>query len=290
MAELTSLGLLAQPYTSAGRIPTQMGIRYYIDNLMNLWAMEQGERDRINRIVSEMDNDPEKATEASVAVLAEMFGLSSIAMTPRGINPHLVHLRMLKIGKYNYALIGITNAGSIQSRVGRIELDISESELHLIEEVLNRWLVFISPEDVNPELTRRIVSELSEEKPGFVSLVQSALSLVENLASYRIYTDGEHNLLSYRDMYTQILPYLEYINDTKRISSILTRSSSSPVSIYIGEEIDRSLTNMGMITGHFRAGSLSGHLAVTGPARMNYAYIVPRLRYFCEALSEAFTE
>ena len=289
MAELTTLGLLEQPYTSAGRIPTQLGIRYYIDNLMNLWAMEPEEKEYIRRTVTSMDNDPEKATETAASILARMFSLSSLAMTPRGSNPHLVHLKILKIGKYNYALIGVTNAGSIHSRVCRFEKDISDVGLGLIEATLNRYLVFISPEDVNNDLTEKINSELAPAGYSIDPLILSALSLVENLSAYRLYTEGEHNLLSYRDMYSQILSYLEYINDTKRVASLLVRSDN-PVSIYIGEEIDNSLSNMGIVTGRFRAGSLNGQLAVAGPARMNYAYIVPRLRYFCEALSNAFSE
>ncbi|MCL1829823.1 MAG: heat-inducible transcriptional repressor HrcA [Oscillospiraceae bacterium] len=289
MAELTTLGLLEQPHTSAGRIPTQLGIRYYIDNLMNPWSMESKEREQINRIVRGMDNDPEKATEKAAGILAELFGLSSVAMTPRGNNPHLVHFRVLKIGRYNYALIGVTDAGSIQSRVCRIEKDLSESRLHHVEQLLNKYLVFISPEDVNNDLMLRIGSQLAEESLAYTPLIQSALSLVENLSSYRVYTDGEQNLFSYRDVYSQILPYLEYINDSKKLAELLLRAQTS-FSIYIGEEIDPSLTNLGMITGHFRAGRLNGHLGVIGPARMNYAYILPRLRYFCEALSEAFSE
>ena len=291
MAELTSLGLLEQPYTSAGRIPTTLGIRYYIDNLMNLWAMDNREKEHIKGIVTEMDSDPEKITESSAAALADMFSLSAVAMTPRGINPHLVHFNLLKIGKYNYALVGVTNAGSIQSRVDRINLDLSESELKLIETVFNRYLVFISPEDIKAELPHLItVNGLSVAATTYMPFISSALSLIESLTAFRLYTDGEHNLLSYRDMYSQILPYLEYINDTKRIVPMLVRRSDNPISIYIGEEIDHSLTNMGMVTGHFKAGNSNGHLAVTGPARMNYAYIVPRLKYFCETLSEAFSE
>lgn len=289
MAEMTALGLLEQPYTSAGRIPTQLGIRYYIDNLMNLWVMDKQEMENIKGTVRSMDSDPERITETAASVLTKMFSLSSVAMTPRGVNPHLVHFNLLKIGKYNYALIGVTNAGSISSRVTRIDSDISESALRHIENIFNKYLVFISPEDVSEELMAQIIREFTEDVKIYTPLVQSALSLVENLSSYRLYTNGEHNLLSFRDMYSQILPYLAYINDTKRIASLLIKSES-PISIYIGREIDASLTNMGMVTGHFRAGNLNGHLAVAGPVRMNYPYIVPRLRYFCETISEIFSE
>ena len=289
MAEMTTLGLLYQPHTSAGRVPTQLGIRYYIDNLMNLWAMESSEKEYIRRIIEGMDSDPEKATETAVQVLSELFSLSSIAMTPRGSNPHLVHFNLLKTGKYNYALIGITNAGSIQSRVSRTPLDLSLEQLNSIENVFNKHLVFISPEDVNDELIAKVNNDIPNYTDKLSNLVSSALSLIESLTAYRIYSDGEQNLLSFREMYSQIVPYLRYINDTKRVPAILMKSSN-PISIYLGEEIDSSLSGMGMVTGHFRAGRLSGHLAVAGPVRMNYAYIVPRLKFFCDTLSEILSE
>ena len=289
MAELTALGLLEQPYTSAGRIPTRLGIRYYIDNLMNPRLMDEAEKESINRIIHEMDNDPEKATEMSASVLSDIFGLSIVAMTPHSKSPHIVHFNILKIGRYNYALIGVTNAGSIQSRVSRVDQDISEAEMHLIEDILNKHLVFISPEDVDNELRDSVGRTLTKDTAVFLPLLNSAMALIENLSAYRLYTDGEQNLLGFREMFSQILPYLKYINDPRKIASLLTRSDD-PVSIYIGEEIDSSIPNMGMVTGQFRAGRLNGYLAVAGPSRMNYAYIVPRLGYFCNALSVMFSE
>jgi len=289
MAELTTLGLLEQPYTSAGRIPTQLGIRYYVDNLMNQWSMSQEEKEHISETISRLDSDPEKATESSAATLADMFKLSSIAMTPRSRNPHIVHYDLLKIGKFNLALIGVTNAGSIKSRVCRLNYEISSEKINDIESILNELLVFVSPEDIMPELLELAEKQLSDTADNLKPLLVAVNTLVGSLSDFRLYTNGEQNLLGYHEIRGQIHRYLEYINNPNRMAAILT-DSSAPVSIYIGEEIDPSLSNMALITAHFRTGNLNGHFGIAGPSRMNYAYIVPRLKYFCDKLSETFSE
>ena len=289
MAELTTLGLLEQPYTSAGRIPTQLGIRYYVDNLMSQWSMSQNEQEHILNIISKLDSDPEKATESSARTLAEMFNLSSIAMTPRSRNPHIVHFDVLKIGKFNLALIGVTNAGSINSRVCRLTYEISNERIGDIENILNELLVFVSPEDIMPELLEKAEQRLSTVSDNLQPLLLAVTTLVDSLSDFRLYTDGEQNLLGYNEIRGQIHRYLEYINNPERMAAILT-DSLAPVSIYIGEEIDPHLSNMALITAHFRTGNLNGHFGIAGPSRMNYAYIVPRLKFFCDKLSEAFSE
>lgn len=288
MAELTELGLLMQPYTSAGRIPTQLGIRYYVDNLMSPYSPTVMEKMSMDQTVALMDNDPEKASESSAKALAMMFGLSAVAMTPHGRNPHIVHFKILRIGRYNFAVIGVSNAGSVKTRVCRISKDISDNEVGIVEQTLNDFLVFVSSEDVKRRLIEQINIRLKEIAEIAAPILLSAQELIEGLADTRLYADGEQNLLHYRDIGGQIGPYLEFLNDPRRIIGFLL-DMGSPLSICIGEEIDPLLSNMGMIVGTFRQGSLLGRLGIAGPARINYAYIIPRLMYFCDSLSDMLT-
>jgi len=289
MAELTALGFLAQPYTSAGRVPTQYGMRYYIDNIMSLYAMTSREKHSISQIVSAMDSDPEKAAESSVKILSDMFDLSAMALTPRGGNPHLVHFRILRIGRFNLALIGVSDTGSVKSRICRIREAITDEELDFAERILNTHFVFVSPEDVGSSFSERVLAQYAEQPGRASSILAAAKALIESLSDTRLYADGEQNLLHYREIQRQIRSYLEFLNDAERITELLMRLSR-PVTIYIGEEIDSQLSSMGMIVGSFRAGSMYGRIGIAGPSRMNYAYIIPRLHFFCDSLSEMLTQ
>lgn len=288
MAELTDLGLLMQPYTSAGRIPTQLGLRYYIDNLMNLYTPTTLERTSIFQTVASMDNDPEKASESSAKALAAMFGLSAVAMTPHSNTPHLVHFKLLRVGRFSLAVIGVSNAGSVKTRVCRIDQDISDKGIGTVEMVLNENLVFVSSEDITLHLEDLINIRLGILKKVAAPILSSAKDLIESLSDTRLYADGEQYLLHFRDMDGQIGSYLEFINDRQRMIRFLLETKG-PLSICVGEEIDPSLPKMGMIVGTFRQGSLAGRLCVAGPSRINYAYIIPRFVYFCDSLSEMLT-
>jgi len=289
MAELTALGFLAQPYTSAGRVPTQLGMRYYIDNLMDLYALTAAEKQSIVKAVNAMDNDPEKAAESSAKILSDMFDLSVLALTPRGGDPHLVHFRILRVGRFNLALIGVSDTGSVKSRVCRVKEDISNDEIDLAEKLLNKHMVFVSPEDVRKEFSYQL-GVLFEEIGDKVSpILYAATALIRSLSDARLYADGEQNLLHYRDFQRQIHSYLAFLNDTERITGFLMRTGR-PLSIHVGEEIAPELSSLGMIVGSFRAGGMFGRIGVAGPSRMNYAYIIPRLHYFCDSLSEMLTQ
>ncbi len=289
MAELTSLGLLEQPYTSAGRVPTQMGMRYYIDNLMHIFPMTRQEKDYIDGIVAKMDTDSEKAAESSVKFLSEMFDLASIAMTPKGGNPHLVHFKILRVGRFNLAVIGVSNSGSVKTRVCRIGEDISDEQVETVEQILNDHLVFVSSEDVRSYLFDQMNARLKDSKNVAAPILHAAMMLVEQLSDVRLYSDGEQFLLHYKEMDAQIRSYLEFLNDPKRVIDILS-DSMHPLSIYIGEELDNSLPLMGLIVCRYNAGGTVGYIGLAGPARMNYPYLIPRLKYYCDSLSAALTE
>lgn len=289
MAELTALGLLEQPHTSAGRIPTQLGMRFYVDNLMHLYKMAPREKQYIENLVATMDTDPEKAAEAAAKSLANMFELAAIAMTPQVKAPHLVHFEIMRAGRFNLAVMGVTNAGSVKSRICRVADDLSDRELQAAETVLNDHLVFVSSEDVSPKLIAQINALLGDIGDKMLPVISSAVALVRQAADVRVYSDGEHNLLHYREMDGQMRPYLEFLNDSERVTELLSKNEKT-VTILMGDEIGDEMPDMGLVVGNYRAWGLSGGLGIAGPSRMNYAYIIPRLKYFCDSMSKYLAE
>lgn len=289
MAELTSLGLLEQPHTSAGRIPTQRGMRYYVDHLMRSYQMMPREKRYIEEVISAMDTDSEKAAEMAAKVLANMFGLAAVAMTPQMKSPHIVHFELMRAGRFNLAVMGVTSGGSVKSRICRVMSDLSERELQIAETVLNDHLVFISSEDVSPNLIAQINALLGDFGEKMLPVISSAVALVRQSADVRIFSNGEHSLLQYREMADQMGSYLEFLNNSQRVTALLS-PGEKPVKVLMGDEIGGEMPAMGFVIGSYRARGLAGGLGVVGPSRMNYAYIIPRLKYFCDVMSSFLAE
>ena len=120
MAQLTSLGLLEQPHTSAGRIPTEQGYRYYLNNLMHTKPLERSETRAIQSEVGKMDTDPDKAAEYAAESLAGLSGLGAVTSTPITTETQMSYFDLVKVGRYNIAVLGITNLGALKTRVCRV--------------------------------------------------------------------------------------------------------------------------------------------------------------------------
>ena len=117
MAQLTTLGLLEQPHTSAGRIPTEEGYRYYLNNLMHAKPLDRSETRTIQNEVSKMDTDPDKAAEYAADSLASLSGLGAITSTPITTETQISYYDLVKVGRYNIAVLGVTNIGALKTRV-----------------------------------------------------------------------------------------------------------------------------------------------------------------------------
>ncbi len=287
MAELTSIGLLEQPHTSAGRVPTPLGYRYYVDNLMLIYPPRDDEKAAIDSVIASLDSDPNKAVEAAARELAKLSGLGVFASTPKGTE-HLVHFQVLRVGRYSVAVLGVTDAGSVKSRVCRVGEELNDNDIAALEAIFNDHLTFVSPQDVTPMLIRQINAMLDESASKLTPVVSSALSMVKHAADVFVFTAGQQNLLKYHEFDDNIKELLELFGNDETISNILNDGSDSDINVYVGDELERyGHSNLGIITARYRSmNGLTGGIGIAGPIRVNYAYIIPRLRYFCDRLGE----
>lgn len=286
MAALTELGLLEQPHTSAGRVPTAEGYRYYVDNLMRAFPLSDRERSRIHSAISSMDTDPDKAAKEAARELSDMTGLAAFSASASGAEAHIVHYELIRVGRYNTALLGVTGSGAVKSRVVRSERELSEKELLQIEESLNGRAVFISAEDANVELIGGIRADLGDSADPFI---KGALTLIAEASRVHVYTTGQQTLLKYRELDGYMKQLLDIFSDTRFLIKCFD-GVREPVAVYVGDESRMGLPAVSMVLArYFASGGMSGGLGVVGPVRMNYEYIIPRLEFFCEELSAALT-
>ncbi|MEG0752101.1 MAG: heat-inducible transcriptional repressor HrcA [Oscillospiraceae bacterium] len=289
MAELTTLGLLEQPHTSAGRVPTALGYRYYVDHLMNIRSLALEEREAIDEAVSKMDSDPDRAADEAARLLAEMTGLAAIATTPRGGNVQISHFQVFKTGKYNVAILGVTSAGGVKTRVCRLRDEISDSQIKELARELNKQLRFVSAEDISNIRTEKVREGLDWSRELFNPIALAVSTMIKSASDVRVYTEGQQKLLSYPELESHLKELLELFSNSDVVRSYL--QPSEPLTVFVGDETGELGTgSLGLIVGRYRAqGGLSGALAVAGPVRMNYGWIIPRVTYFRDAISAMLT-
>ncbi len=289
MAELTSLGFLEQPHTSAGRVPTVEGFRYYVENLLQSCPLTEEEQSEIDQAIDSMDSDPDRAADEAARSLAQVTGLAAITTTPRGGNVQLTHYEIFKTGKYNIAIVGVTSVGGVKTRVCRVAQELDNDQLARLETLLNRRFVFVSPEDLNRQMVEEAVAELGKDGKVCAPVLSAVVTIIKSAADVRVYTEGQEKLLDYPEFDTHIKELLELFSDARSMCSYLM--PDEPLKVYVGDERGGfGMDSLGVVMGRYRAaGGRYGTLAVAGPVRMNYEFIIPRVTYFRDRLSAALT-
>ncbi len=289
MAELTSLGFLEQPHTSAGRIPTVEGFRYCVEHMLHSAPLSASEQAAIDTAIDAMDSDPDRAADEAARSLAQVTGLAAITTTPQGGNVQMTHYEIFKTGKYNIAIVGVTSVGGVKTRVCRVAQELEGDLLAKLESMLNRRFVFVSAEDVTDALVREAIGELGADGERCVPVLSAVVTIIRSAADVRVYTEGQEKLLDYPEFDAHIKELLELFSDTENMRNYLV--PDEPLKVYVGDERGAfGMDSLGVVLGRYRAaGGRYGALAVAGPVRMNYAYIIPRVTYFRDRLSAALT-
>ena len=289
MAQLTTLGLLEQPHTSAGRIPTEEGYRYYLNNLMQAKPLDRSETKTIQSEVSKMDTDPDKAAEYAADSLASLSGLGAITSTPITTETQISYYDLVKVGRYNIAVLGVTNIGALKTRVCRTDSELSDEDLEFIRNLLNSTLRFVSATDVTEDRQQEIIKQCGDKKEKYAEVIIAALKLLQAAGDVRVFRAGQRTLLRFPEIAGHVDEVVKLFEDTDGLAKLL--SSEGNVECYVGRELGPGFDNLSMVVGRYRvAGGGHGGLAIVGPVRMNYENIVPRLSAYCKAMSEALAQ
>lgn len=286
MAQLTELGLLEQPHTSAGRVPTVQGYRYFLNNLMTSDPLEPSEKRAIASSISEMDSDPDKASEFAADELAELSGLGAITTTPVAAEIQMNHFDLIKVGRYSIAVLGITNLGSLKSRICRTASELPTESLNAVGMILNRTMCFRSYEDLDQDDVLRQLASIGESAVYAVPVARAAAELLESASAVRVHRSGQRNLLNFREIAQDVDEVVRLFEDTDMLAELLSREGD--IDCYVGDELGSGYSSLSLVIGRYRvAGGGHGGLALVGPVRMNYSRVIPRLKYYCDAMSEA---
>ena len=128
MAALTKLGLLEQPHTSAGRVPSAQGYRYYLDHLIDApsaTTLSDDDRRHIDDLFACMDAEPEKLVPAAARSLADLTGCAAAATTPQAPDLCIAHFEVVQVGRYSAAALAVTSAGGVRTRVARVDTGLT---------------------------------------------------------------------------------------------------------------------------------------------------------------------
>ena len=288
MAALTKLGLLEQPHTSAGRVPSAKGYRYYIDNLLDTGARLPAEEKRqIDLLFREMDYDPERLAESAARALADLTGYCVVATTPKSEDLCIAHYEVVQVGRSAAAVLAVTTAGYVRTRVARVRTGLSREDAAALAALLNRNLTFVAPMDLSPRLLAELCGQIS---PELVPVVSAAAAILQDSTKPHVYLGGEQYLLNWPQLEGKVGSILSLLSDEEAAARLIAPPTEQSESILLGEDIEPQIPGLCIVSDRYLVGGgLWGSVALIGPTRMPFQKLMPLLHTFADQLGEGMS-
>lgn len=294
MAELAALGLLEQPHTSAGRIPTNEGYRYYVDNLMVNRQIDESLRRHIEASFGSALTDPEKLLERAGEVLADLTGCAAVSTTPSGEGAYIRRVEAVPVGTRTAMIVLMTSTGVIKSKVARSDFDLNASVLESFYNVVKASFVGKLLSEVDTPMMQSLVASLGGDVFTLLPLMTAVSDLAQEAVHTEVMLGGQSNILHHNNYYgNTAYELLEFLRRGEPLSKLLSSASESKdVDVKIGSENPyRQLVKSSVIVSNYNIdGNRRGSIGIIGPTRIDYANLIPSVKYLTDLVGELLTQ
>ena len=291
MSELHEMGLLEQPHTSAGRIPSQAGYRYYIDNLMNRAELSENERDIIRNELERSMGSPDKLLEKAGEMLAKLTGCAAIATTPTDEEAVIKHIEIMPVGTRIAMIVMMTSSGIIKNGICKVETELTKDMVQCFYDIVNECFIGRPVSDVGTVMIQTLVASLGSNALAMSPLFVVLADIANQALQAEIRLEGEQNLLHHREFGNNAYEMMQFFDEKDKLERALS-NIKNPIDVVIGKEnMYRQLENSSMIISRY---SIKGHdggvIGIIGPTRLNYAKLIPSIEYLTDLVSKMLTD
>ncbi len=291
MADLEEMGFVASPHTSAGRVPTARGYRFFVDTLLRVKALEEVE---IHKLEAHLHTENRQRLVASAShLLSDLTHFAGVVITPRRA-AMFRHIEFLKLSDKRLLLIIVSPEGDVHNRILLTERSYSAAELVEAANMINQQYAGCSFDDIR----RRLRDELRKLRESLSNLMTAALEASSQAfeeAAEEVVISGEGNLLDVRDFSADMVRLRKLFDLFEKKTGLLQlldlSNRAHGVQIFIGGESGLlSLDECSVVTAPYEVdGELVGTLGVIGPTRMAYERVIPIVDVTAKLLSSALT-
>jgi len=291
MSDLEDLGYIEQPHTSAGRVPSQKGYRYYVDFLMKKKDLTSQEEEIIRRGYEKKIKDIGQVVNRTSSILSQMTNFTSMIMTPRADTSAFKHIKLVLMNQGQAMIIVVLSTGALQHNMIQVPEEVTQVDLDTISEVFNAKLQGLTIDKIKLTLIREIYFELSRHKNILdlaMHLIQQGLTLNRE---DKIYMGGVFNILNQPEFHNieKVKSLLGLLEHEDLLRSLLERSTSGEgVTVRIGSEMNtEEVKECSVVVATYHVdGKPVGTMGVLGPTRMDYAWVISVVEHMTRNLSD----
>ncbi len=293
MADLTDLGLLEQPHTSAGRIPSPAGYRLYVNELMDQHQLTIQETERINQALNLKMEELDRVIDRAGKVLSQISDYPVFTMAQAKKRVTVKRFDLLMVEENAFIAVVMTDNSVVKNKLIRMPDSLSETQLQLLSAVLNNSFVGLTREEMEQALDK-MESRTAPAAFELISLVVDfAVEVLAEQGQNKIHTAGITHLLEHPEYHSldKAKPLMNYLAEEQEASKLpVALSGGKNMNILIGpENVSDALKDTSVVMASYDIGdNMRGVIGVVGPTRMDYAKVTARLSYFAESLTRMF--
>lgn len=292
MSDLTELGLLTQPHTSAGRVPTGAGFRYYVDSLFKRRELTEKEMESIREKCFGDEHGIGTVLQRASHMLASVSHYVGLVATPSSERILFKRIEFMPLSRHRLLGIFVSQDGMVENRLIEIGEDLSYAEIERIANYCNKFFIGLALDDALAKAER----ELESEQADYDRLLKKAMSfskqLLEAVSASDLMVDGEMQLLdspefAESDKFKRVVEALE---EKRKVLRLLERCREGEgVRIFIGADAEiGGLDVVSIVSAPYsKDGKVVGTLGVIGPMRMDYSRVVPIVDFTAKVLGDA---
>ena len=294
MADLTTMGYLEQPHTSAGRVPSAAGYRMYVDELMMDYRLSVDETKSINNAIEEKMNQVDKLVERVAKLVSQATNLPAISAAARQGNATVLQYNLLRSGTGSFILVLTLPGDQVVNKLIKLPVAIADSDLSLLSALLNTAMTEITVEEFTAEKMDKVMRSAGAAASLVPVIVDFTVETLKKQSSTDMAIAGQARLLGlpeYRDV-DKAQRVLSSIDEDALSNLPAVMEGANGTKVIVGpENIADELKDTSVVVTKFDIGDgMQGMIGVVGPTRMDYAKVTARLSYFAESLSKMFSK
>jgi len=293
MSDLEEMGYILQPHTSAGRIPSDKGYRFYVDEILREKEIEtEAFKDLMFKKVDRL----ETLLKQLAKIIARDTNYAAMISGPTIHSNKVKFLQLSKIDRFKLLLVAVAEGNIINNKIIDIDSEISESEILNLNLLINTSLNGLTVEEINLSIMNKLRTDAGVYSDIVDKVLREVAAVFESATdNLEIYTSGTTNIFKYpeisdREKASQLVNAFEEKDKLKEILAGVNDDDNDGIRVYIGNEVPISdMRDLSVVTANYEIGEgLRGSIGIVGPKRMDYEKVLKTIKTVMASLDEQF--
>ena len=286
MAELEQIGYLEKPHTSAGRVPSQKGYRYYVDELLREDSLSRKEIELIKSRLETKVNALEDLAKIATTTLSEITHYTTIQISPNVNNHIITDIKFVLLGSSVLMAIILTDSGIIRETIIKFDEDVSQDQVNDLTYIFKNKLVGKPLEKIDIPLEEYIIQEMETG----INIIEELNKVLES--SKQVALEGANRVVDMPEFKKVDIAkdFLNVLDAKDLVVDVLDSGIAEDINVYIGEETEKDeFKNFSIVTfNHLLKDKDIGTIGIIGPTRMDYSKVIAVMKYISKKLNDEY--